>query len=295
MVDVLLDILVQLAVAPETPSSDPSPPDAWDTIVSGLEALGGPVDQEGSSVASIEEIPVLQADLLYGNILRNGATTQSPRPSLLAITMLAPAAKYKSPRPISLPIPPHPLIVQRRMELLTSDMLTRSLTLVARNQHERANHLLRETRGILKGLGKGSLPPLPARANSKSTSTAPNATTTTPTSPELGESPGKTFQASNVGVNGSTGVDLDIMAALDAELEGALEWINHPTVFVRDSRKAVLQAIGVISSQRAYTYRSALESLWANRISGIRDLAARSREWRGKEDESASSHNSLEG
>ncbi|PTB79460.1 hypothetical protein M440DRAFT_1326863, partial [Trichoderma longibrachiatum ATCC 18648] len=76
------------------------------------------------------------------------------------------------------------------------------------------------------------------------------------------------------------GIDATTVSALDAELESSLEWINHPAVFGRDSRKAVLQAIGVISSQRAFTSRSPVESLWANRISGIKRLAERSREWR---------------
>jgi hypothetical protein len=76
------------------------------------------------------------------------------------------------------------------------------------------------------------------------------------------------------------------MTALDAELEASLEWISHPAVFGRDSRKAVLQAIGVISSQRGYSFRTPAESLWASRISGIRRLSERSRDWREAGDES---------
>jgi len=76
------------------------------------------------------------------------------------------------------------------------------------------------------------------------------------------------------------------MAALDYELENSLEWIAHPAVFGRDSRKAVLQSIGVISSQRGVTFRSPAESLWAGRIQGIKRLAERSREWREAGDES---------
>jgi len=70
------------------------------------------------------------------------------------------------------------------------------------------------------------------------------------------------------------------MTALDTELESSLEWISHPAVFGRDSRKSVLQAIGVISSQRGYSYRSPAEALWASRIPGIKRLSERSREWR---------------
>jgi hypothetical protein len=76
------------------------------------------------------------------------------------------------------------------------------------------------------------------------------------------------------------GVDQITLSALDADIESSLEWINHPAVFGRDSRKAVLQGIGVISSQRGYTFRTPMESLWADRVSGIKRLTERSREWR---------------
>lgn len=85
----------------------------------------------------------------------------------------------------------------------------------------------------------------------------------------------------------SSNVDARTVAALDAELESSLEWIKHPAVFGRDSRKAVLQAIGVISSQRGYTFRTPAESLWAERIMGIKKLAERSREWREVGDDTA--------
>lgn len=41
-----------------------------------------------------------------------------------------------------------------------------------------------------------------------------------------------------------------------------------------------MQAIGVISSQRGYTFRTPVESLWAARVSGVKRLTERSREWR---------------
>jgi hypothetical protein len=78
----------------------------------------------------------------------------------------------------------------------------------------------------------------------------------------------------------SVAVDSITVSALDAELEASLEWINHPAVFGRDSRKAVLQAIGVISSQRGFTFRTPIESLWASRVGGVKRLTEKSREWR---------------
>ena len=220
-----------------------------------------------------------------------------PRPSLLAITMLPAGTNSKKAWQNSPPIPPHPHIVQRRMELLTSDMLTRALTLVSRGQHDRAHTLLNETRSILKGLGKGGLPPVPPQANKSGQSTSDQSPNPSGT-PDRKRSPSPPTSATSSGgaayppthqlptsrsVDGltlSTGIDANTVAALDQELESSLEWINHPAVFGRDSRKAVLQAIGVISSQRAFTYRTAIERLWAGRVSGVKRLTEKSREWR---------------
>jgi hypothetical protein len=276
------DILVQLAIEADDSTQEQAPQDAWESIVSGLEALGGSLDNDDSRVQSVEEVPILQADLVFGDLMREGSIVQLSRPSLLAITMLPASPKNRNSRPPSPPIPPHPHIVQRRMELLTSDMLTRALTLVTRGQHDRAHHLLNETRTILKGLGKGSLPPLPPTAAQNaskrhSPSQLPREGSGTPERHARDTSP---HSESSTPIARTSGVDLNTMNALDAEIESSLEWINHPAVFSRDSRKAVLQAIGVISSQRAYTFRTAAESLWADRVVGIKRLTELSREWR---------------
>jgi len=286
------DILVQLAIAPDTGSPEQLPQDPWESIVSGLEALGGPLDQDESRTLSVEEVPLIQADLTYGDILREGSLSHLPRPSLLAITLL-PSGPKKSPtgRPPTPPIPPHPHVVQRRMELLTSDMLTRALTLVSRGQHERAHHLLKETRSILKGLGKGGLPPLPPpghRRNEPSSAAGSTGSASPTTHSACGDLRARTPSPhADSPFTPAAGIDVRTMYALDAELESSLEWINHPAVFGRDSRKAVLQAIGVISSQRAYTFRSPSESLWAERIAGVKRLSERARDWRETGDQEA--------
>ena len=300
------DILVQLVIMPDNSSQEQLPQDPWETIVSGLEALGGPMDQEDQRAVSVEEVPLIQADLSWGDILRDGTAVHLPRPSLLAITMLPATQKQTKSWGNSPPIPPHPSIVQRRMELLTSDMLTRALTLVSRGQHDRAHTLLNETRSILKGLGKGGLPPVPPMPSSKSNPSTPHpgneASPTALGTPDRKHSPSPTTSATSSTLNGfppqslprsrsndgfglggmgtAAGIDGNTVAALDAELESSLEWINHPAVFGRDSRKAVLQAIGVISSQRAFTFRTPIEGLWAGRVSGVRKLTEKSREWR---------------
>ncbi|KAG9246700.1 Pleckstrin homology domain-containing protein, partial [Calycina marina] len=301
------DILVQLVIAPDNASQEQVPQDPWESIVSGLEALGGSLDAEDQRSLSVEEVPLIQADVTWGDILRDGTITHLPRPSLLAIAMLpaTTSTQNKSQWPNTPPIPPHPSVVQRRMELLTSDMLTRALTLVSRGQHDRAQHLLNETRSILKGLGKGGLPPIPPSSAKFPNSINHSSSATATSSPRSGNSPERHHSSSptashphsyshnpsgniprhssNDALSAATtspGIDATTVAALDAELEASLEWINHPAVFGRDSRKAVLQAIGVISSQRGYTFRSPVESLWAGRVVGVKRLTERSREWR---------------
>ncbi|RVX74597.1 hypothetical protein B0A52_01723 [Exophiala mesophila] len=279
------DILVQLVIDPDSSSQEPAPQDPWESIVSGLEALGGPLDNEDARVQSVEELPLLQADLQFGDFSRDGSVAHLSRPSLLAITMLPanPRARQNG-RAATPPIPPYPHIVQRRMELLTSDMLSRALTLVTRGQHDRAAHLLNETRTILKGLGKGGLPPLPPGATQpahKHNSPTVKASSPRAATPDHARdhSP-HSDTSSSTPIPRNAGVDQSVMSALDADIESSLEWIGHPAVFSRDSRKAVLQAIGVISSQRAYTFRSASESIWAERVAGVKRLTELSREWR---------------
>lgn len=282
------DILVQLVIAPDNTSQEHLPQDPWESIVSGLEALGGPFDSDEQRTLSVEEVPLIQADLTYGDILRDGTLTHPSRPSLLAITMLPSNSKTKNKpdRPSTPPIPPHPSIVQRRMELLTSDMLTRALTLVSRGQHDRAHHLLKETRTILKGLGKGGLPPIPPTPHPSATPKLPSAPASVqgdgPEEPERQPTP---TSDNGMSVAHASGIDAITLNALDTELEASLEWINHPAVFGRDSRKAVLQAIGVIASQRGYTFRTPAESLWAGRVKGVKVLTKHSREWRDAGDE----------
>ncbi|KAJ5899790.1 hypothetical protein N7495_004534 [Penicillium taxi] len=278
------DVLVQLVIEPDNATQENMPQDAWESLVSGLEALGGGADGDEPRVVSVEEVPLIQADLTYGDLLREGHLTHSPRPSLLAITMLPPNPKAKSQQSMSPQIPPHPSIVQRRMELLTSDMLTRALTLVSRGQHDRGEHLLNETRSILKGLGKGGLPPLPPAAAPRASGTSDSGRGDTPSSNSPKSSIYGDGHASTVSetptISPAAAIDNHTMTALNADLDSALEWINHPAVFSRDSRKAVLQSIGVISSQRGFTYRTPSEAHWAQRISGIRRLTDRSKDWR---------------
>lgn len=383
------DILVQLIIPadaatpalPVNPESDP-----WDSIMSSLDALAGPLE-EGNSPrpVSVEELPLLQADLSWGDLLCEGRITHLPRPTLLAITMLPPSSSLKNENltgrkgsvfaagGAEAKIPPHPSVVQRRMELLTSDMLSRALTLVGRGQQERAAHLLTETRAILRGLGRGGLPavsippPVPAMplgglpplpptpatpgfarrspsgnlgqnldADSSSSSRErerfgkerrsrdPSPAQLSPATYQGGGFDARTAPlppppgpppslppplggSSDLSVEtrpataitpypGGLTIDQATVAALDNELEAALEWIHHPAVFSRDPRKAVLQAVGVVQDQRAFTTRTGLEKLISDRVPGVLKALGNAADWgREQDDIEASGRGGLEG
>jgi hypothetical protein len=102
---------------------------------------------------------------------------------------------------------------------------------------------------------------------------------TLPTSPAL-DSVTLSRSASPLPTNGPLTPESRTTVALLQILDEALEWIAHPAIFARDSRKAVLQTIGVIASQRAYTLRTPLETVYAERVPGVREMGERGREWR---------------
>ena len=74
------DVLVQLVISPDNATQDSMPQDPWESLVSGLEALGGGPDGDEQRVLSVEEVPLIQADLTYGDLLRDGHLTPLPSP-----------------------------------------------------------------------------------------------------------------------------------------------------------------------------------------------------------------------
>lgn len=260
-----------------------------------------------------EEMPILQCNISFNDILRDGQICQPPRPSLLAVTMLTkssdPAGNYGSGAERS--IPPHPAIVQRRMELLVSDMLTRALSLISSGKNENAKRLLEETKSTLRGLGKGNLPnnnnnhrPSSSSQKVASGNVHPNTSASLGSATNYDAMTAQTMEnyARNGAPGGANGIGYGmaphrqrmpmyssangapsplpgttmqlsinptILNALLVDIDMALEWIAYPEIFNNDSRKATLQSIDVISTQRAFTARSPMEKSWAERVGGI--------------------------
>ncbi|KAJ6163596.1 hypothetical protein N7497_003575 [Penicillium chrysogenum] len=233
------DVLVQLVIQPDNATQDNMPQDPWESLVSGLEALGGCSDGDEGRVLSVEEVPLIQADLTYGDLLRDGHLTHSPAlhswPLPCCLLILGPTAS--DPRPLQF------LLIPRSMTAQCTSSTKPAASSKAWARPRRHSRL--------------GLPPKSSTFGGTHSS-ASDTNTITPAS----------------------AVDAQTMIALNADLESSLEWINHPAVFGRDSRKAVLQSIGVISSQRAYTFRTPSEAHWAQRVSGVRRLTERSQDWR---------------
>ncbi|KAI5296637.1 hypothetical protein KEM52_004469 [Ascosphaera acerosa] len=289
------DILVQLNVV-----SEGNEDEARKHLRTSLEALGGAAMMSGETGhGAYEEVPLLQADVTYADILRDGHATRVPRPSLLTVTLMPPEETASDGQAASgSTIPPNPAIIQRRMELLTSDMLSRALKLAGRGQVENAQTLLSQTRSILSGLSRSNaFPPapmtprhLPLRSISRQSGRDVRSSVATADTSHSGSSDSRSIASSihhlrrsetpSSSPTVSVSVDSVVLDALDADLAAALDWIAHPVVFSRDARKAALQAIGVIASQRAFTLRTASERLFAMRMSSVRQLLEASETWR---------------
>lgn len=89
---------------------------------------------------------MLQVNAAYRDVAAGRNISRvSPSPCLLTITVVPPISANNPVRP---PVS-DPSIVRRRMELLTSDMLTRTLLLMSRHNDAQAQRLLVETKRII--------------------------------------------------------------------------------------------------------------------------------------------------
>lgn len=112
-----------------------------------------------------EDVPVFDVSASFKNPQDPAAEVcKLPYPSLLTITVAPPAkASEKAPdSPASVSTTnavSDPTIVRRRMELLTSDMITRTLLLMSRKQDSGAQRLLMETTRIFSAIIANLIPP----------------------------------------------------------------------------------------------------------------------------------------
>ena len=197
----------------------------------GLDALlngDSPDLAEGMMDRMIDEVPVFEVDGSFYDPSAGRQVSRLAHPVLLTVTLTPP---HPSRARSAVPPGSDPDIVRRRMELLTSDMITRALVLVSRKNHQQAQKILVETRRILHTVVQNIASTLSSSGN-VNTSTA-------------------------VGRNRKEILQLTAMRALQAMmadmqlLSEALE--DNPEVFVHDQRNFGAQQVRFFS--RSFTIR----------------------------------------
>ncbi|KAK9372506.1 uncharacterized protein V1513DRAFT_452163 [Lipomyces chichibuensis] len=301
------DIIVQLAIPPCHKPCSYKPLDNWDMMMSDLKAIGDDeVEEWGSSTddmavvrrrngslgcpsrerhESVEELPVLKAEVSFSqfSVSANVRRHRIKPAALLVILMLQATQQQlqqqqqRKPSVASLSAPTttaNPRLGQRRVEILTAECLKRAVILVQNGKSDKAVELIKKSLKITQGLSLGALP-LPPETSLRSETSSKGSVDEGSTPP---------MPPSRRGTVG--GVDPAIIDALSAEMQWALNAIADTDMFLHDARKRIMQVVGVIVTQRAFTPRSALESYFASRVENVRKLLNWAQEWRDKQAES---------
>jgi hypothetical protein len=102
----------------------------------------------GYEDGSIDEVPVTEVDCSYTDPAAGRSVARLAHPVLLTIALLSANSPPSSSQP-------DPGLVRRRMELLTSDMITRALLIASRKNFSHAARILRETKKIIETMSDG--------------------------------------------------------------------------------------------------------------------------------------------
>jgi hypothetical protein len=96
----------------------------------------------------IDEVPVTEVDCSFTDPAAGRSVARLAHPVLLTLALLPSSSPPSSSQP-------DPTIVRRRMELLTSDMVTRALLIASRKNFSHAARILRETKKIVETMSDG--------------------------------------------------------------------------------------------------------------------------------------------
>jgi hypothetical protein len=126
---------------------------------------------DGMMDRMIDEVPVFEVDGSFYDPAAAKHVSRLAHPVLLTVTLL-PVSGSGSRTPTT----PNsdPVIVRRRMELLTSDMITRALVLISRKNYSQAQKILTETRRILHTVLQSITQSLPLPPNGSNGSVGRN-------------------------------------------------------------------------------------------------------------------------
>jgi hypothetical protein len=98
--------------------------------------------------ALIDEVPATEVDCSFTDPSAGRSVARLAHPVLLTLALLPPNSPPSSTQP-------DPTLVRRRMELLTSDMITRALLIASRKNFSHAARILSETKKIVETMADG--------------------------------------------------------------------------------------------------------------------------------------------
>ena len=154
---------------------------------------------------------------------------------------------------------PNSSIIRRRMELLSSDMITRALILISRKNYGQAQRLLLETTRLVQ-MAIGNLI---------------NTTSFSPTA----QNQAMSVSAEKFKFDHFTLYTADILEAILFELENLLEGLEEQREsFEREQRNLGAQQAMILRDQKAWTGRSPIERLFW-KFDNSRGLMVKSMEW----------------
>ncbi|PWN50852.1 hypothetical protein IE53DRAFT_75830 [Violaceomyces palustris] len=208
----------------------------------GYETMIGSQQQPQQNVmeSPIEEVAVFQVDVGFKDPAAGLTVTRMSNPSILTVEIDSYSADPMSQEgsPGKAAAMADPVVTRRRLEILVSDMITRSLLLVSRKNHAQALKILTETKRIIETVVSAILP-----SSSSSSS-------------RLGGG-GRRSRQRNL-LNSQTIHSLN--AILD-DLEVLTEGLETSSSFERDGRNFGAQQAMVLRDQKAWTSRTDTEFL----------------------------------
>ncbi|EPQ27883.1 uncharacterized protein PFL1_04627 [Pseudozyma flocculosa PF-1] len=201
---------------------------------------------EGSFEHLIDEVPVFEADAGFRDPTNGTSTSRLANPTILTLEI-----DCQSPDPVSSGPPglaaamADPTVTRRRLEVLVSEMITRSLLLISRSNYAQAQKVFNETRRIIETVVRAI--PLPAGGSgSGSRRRAPMGNSRSAAKRQRDALNRKTIDSL-----------MAMMNDLDTLLEG-LEAQNR-TTFERDGRNFGAQQAMILRDQKAWTTRTDTE------------------------------------
>ncbi|EIW66102.1 hypothetical protein TREMEDRAFT_35617 [Tremella mesenterica DSM 1558] len=200
----------------------------------------------------IDEVPVVEVDCSFSDPAVGRSVARLTHPILLTLALVP----FRGTNFSSNFQPTNPMIVRRRMELLTSDMITRALLIASRKNFSHASRILKETRRIVETVQEGLREGIGGYASGNST---------------------KSHSKKEIQIILATkGLDA-IISDLDMLLDGLEE---HKEMFERDHRNYAAQQAVVLRGQKSWTTRTSSERQYCT--AEVQQIVQLSGEWAGR-------------